>query len=155
MPCAVIFDRLDRADLYNALHPGFAPAFEYLRRTDFSGMEQGRHEVDGERLFVMLGKEPGQGRERRKLEFHQKYIDIQCVMTGSDEIGWRTIETCRDLDQAYDEKREVGFYKERPTTYFTVGEREFAIFYPQDPHAPLSGSGPMVKAVMKVLIDWK
>ncbi|MCE9608375.1 MAG: YhcH/YjgK/YiaL family protein [Planctomycetia bacterium] len=151
----MIFDRLENAELYTPLHPGFAPAFAYLRTADFTGLEQGRHEVDGERLFVMLGREPGQGRERRKLEFHERYIDIQCVLSGSDEIGWRSSENCRELDQPYDPKREVGFYKERPETYFTVGEREFAIFYPTDPHAPLSGSGPMLKAVMKVLIDWK
>ncbi len=151
----MILDCLEKADLYARMHPGFAAAFQYLRSTDFSGLPQGRHEIDGERMFVMLGREPGQGREKRKLEFHQKYIDIQCTITGEDEIGWRSSARCTKLSDPYDPAREVGFYADRPESYFTLGPKQFVIFWPDDTHAPLSGRGEMVKAVVKVAVDWK
>lgn len=151
----MILDRLDNADRYAALHPGFAAAFKYLRKTDFTKLPQGRDDIDGERLFCMIGREPGQGREKRKLEFHQQYIDIQYCAAGSDEIGWRSSRSCEGIDEPYDPKREVGFYAGRPESYFDLKAGEFTIFWPEDAHAPLSGKGEMIKAVVKVLIDWK
>jgi len=151
----LILDHLDNADRYSSLHPGFAAAFEYLRTADILSLPQGRQEIDGERLHCMIGREPGQGRERRKLEFHREYIDIQCVLFGEDEIGWRPLGNCTQLDEPYQPSREVGFYAERPESYFTLHPKEFVIFWPEDPHAPLSGRGDMVKAVVKVAINWK
>lgn len=151
----MILDCLENADKYAAMHPGFAAAFQFLRTADFANMPQGRNEIDGDRLHVMIGREPGQGREKRKLEFHQQYIDIQCVIAGSDEIGWRSSARCAAIDTPYDAKREVGFYADRPETYLELGPNDFVIFWPEDAHAPLSGRADMIKAVVKVAVDWK
>lgn len=151
----MIYDCLENADRYSALHPGFAAAFEFLRKTDFTKLPTGKNEIDGERMFVMVGRDAGQGREKRKLEFHRQYIDIQCVMDGIDEIGWRSTVRCQHLDEEYDPKREVGFYRDLPESYVNVGVRQFVIFFPTDAHAPLSGKGEMLKPVVKVAVDWK
>jgi biofilm protein TabA len=151
----MIYDCLENADRYAAVHPGFARAFEYLRTTDFSKLESGRNEIDGERLFVMVNRDTGQGREKRKLEFHRKYIDIQYVVEGVDEIGWRALRHCRELDTEYSATPDVGFYRDPAESYFTVGPGEFAIFYPDDPHSPMSGRDKFLKPVVKVAVDWK
>ncbi len=46
------------------------------------------------------------------------------------------------------------FFADRPETWFAVKPGSFAIFYPQDAHAPLAGTGETRKAVMKVAVDW-
>jgi YhcH/YjgK/YiaL family protein len=151
----VIFDTFDNAGLYTKVHPGFAAAFDFLRRTDFSKLASGKNEIDGDRLYVMVNRDPGEGREKRKLEYHRRYIDIQCVLEGVDEIGWRQLGTCSQVDKEFDADRDYGLYRDVPETYFQVGAGRFAIFYPTDAHAPLCGSGPLLKPVFKVAIDWK
>jgi biofilm protein TabA len=54
----------------------------------------------------------------------------------------------------YTAEREVMLFADRPETWFVVKPGSFTIFYPQDAHAPLAGSGETRKAVMKVAVDW-
>jgi len=151
----LIYDVLDNAELYYPVHPGFRAAFEFLRRTDFTQLPTGRNEIDGDRLFVMVNRDTGQGRDKRKLEFHRRYIDLQYVVEGVDEIGWRAESLCKQLDTPYNDKPDVGFYRDPPVSYFNVAAGQFAVFYPADPHAPLSGTVSMLKPVVKIAVDWK
>ena len=74
----MILDRLENAARYEAMYPGFRVAFEYLRKHhEGGGLEPGRHEVDGVRVYASVGKDEGRGRDGARLEAHRKYIDIQ------------------------------------------------------------------------------
>ena len=48
----MVLDTLENADAYNALNSGFAKAFEFLRRNDLAQLDEGRHEIDGERVYA-------------------------------------------------------------------------------------------------------
>ncbi|MEJ7678546.1 MAG: YhcH/YjgK/YiaL family protein [Segetibacter sp.] len=41
-------------------------------------------------------------------------------------------------------------YNDKPDTYFTLQAGQFAIFYPEDVHAPQIGEGPIKKLVVKI-----
>ena len=43
----------------------------------------------------------------------------------------------------------------RPVSYFNVEAGQFAIFYPADPHSPMSGHDRFLKPVVKIAVDWK
>jgi YhcH/YjgK/YiaL family protein len=151
----MILDRLENAELYYPLNPIFASACEYLRKTDFSQMAHGRHEIDGDRLYVMINRVNGRGREGAKFESHRRYIDIQYTIAGPDEIGWRPVSECRQIDMPYDPQKDMGLFGDKPEVWVTVPAGSFAIFFPGDAHAPLGAppSCQLIKAVMKVSID--
>ena len=153
----MILDRLENAEQYYSLHAGFAQACDYLRRTDFTKMTPGKHEVDGERLYVMLNKGLGRGRDGAKLEAHRRYIDIQYTIVGPDEIGWRPLKACGRIDTPFDAEKDFGLFADRPESWIAVPHGSFAIFFPEDAHAPMGASTDcqLLKAVMKVAIDWK
>ncbi|MBI3861668.1 MAG: YhcH/YjgK/YiaL family protein [Planctomycetia bacterium] len=153
----MILDRLENLERYFPLNAGFAAACDYLRRTDFTKMSPGKHEIDGERLYVMLNKGPGRGRDAVKLEAHQRYIDIQYTIEGPDEIGWRPLKACRQVDTPFDAQKDFGLYADRPEAWVAVPPGSFAIFFPDDAHAPMgAGTGcELLKAVMKVAVDWR
>lgn len=153
----MILDRLENAERYYPLHAGFAQACDYLRRTDFTKMAPGKHEVDGERLYVMLNKGLGRGREAAKLEAHRRYIDIQYTIVGPDDIGWRPLKACRQIDTPFDSEKDFGLFADRPEAWIAVPPGSFAIFFSEDAHAPMgAGTGcALLKAVMKVAVDWK
>jgi len=150
----MILDSFDRLPQYVGLHPGFAQAGEVLQRFMAAPPEDGRHVVDGERLFVIVSRDPGRGRDRSDLEFHRRYIDIQLVLEAHDVMGWRALGDCRQVKQEYDGTKDIGFCADRPETWLHVPAGHFTIFFPQDAHAPLAAEGPLRKAVAKIAVDW-
>lgn len=150
----MILDRLANWERYLPMHPGFKPAFDFLRRPDAGAMPPGKHPIDGDRLMVMINREPGRGRQRAKLESHRKYIDIQLTVAGAEEIGWKSTPECSAIESPYDAEKDVGFFADIPESWFSVKPLSFAIFFPEDAHAPLAGQGDLYKAVVKVAVQW-
>jgi YhcH/YjgK/YiaL family protein len=150
----MILDLLAGAQRYSSLHPGFAAAFEFISRTDLARLEPGRHAIDGDRLYVGISDEQGRGQAAAKLEAHRRYIDIQCAVSGTDEIGWRPLSGCSQAAAEYAADRDIIFFADRPDSWFTLRPGAFTILFPEDAHAPLAGSGPVRKAVFKVALAW-
>ncbi|RPH92172.1 MAG: DUF386 domain-containing protein, partial [Calditrichaeota bacterium] len=92
-------------------------------------------------------------RSAARLEAHRKYIDIQYIISGADEMGWKAVKECQNIDAAYDEGKDIEFYRDVPMLWKTVPAGSFAIFFPNDAHAPMVGQGEIHKAVVKVLIN--
>jgi YhcH/YjgK/YiaL family protein len=150
----MILDRLANWERYLPIHPGFKPAFDFLRRPDVGTLPAGKHVLDGDRLLVIVGREPARGRQRAKLESHRKYIDIQFTVAGAEEIGWKSTPECSAIESPYDAEKDVGFFGDIPESWFAVKPLSFAVFFPEDAHAPLAGQGDLHKAVVKVAVRW-
>ncbi|MFP5381755.1 MAG: YhcH/YjgK/YiaL family protein [Gammaproteobacteria bacterium] len=148
----MILAPLADADRYRALHPLFARAFDFLRATDLATLPPGRHVIDGEVLFVIIEDRPGRTREAAKLECHRRYIDIQFVFEGVDEMGWKALSECRQLATDYDAARDISFFDDAPDTWIATPAGSFCVFFPDDAHAPLVSAGRIRKAVVKVAV---
>ncbi len=146
----VVIDTLDYASRYSVLHPLFGRAFEFVATTPLLSLPPGRIPLDGDRLFVSIDHIDGRGRQAARLEAHRRYVDIQVTIAGIEHIGWRPLTLCRTPDGPFAADRDVGFFADRPDIWVVVPERHFAIFFPDDAHAPLGGEGPLKKAVIKV-----
>ena len=146
-------DQLGLAEKYAGLHPAFRKAFEFLRRDSLKDLAPGRHDIDGDRMYCMISKGPGKKRTEARLEAHRKYIDIQYVIAGTDEMGWKPAASCGIPDGDYDEKKDVIFYRDKPRKWARVPAGSFAIFFPRDAHAPMVGDGEIHKAVIKVAVE--
>ncbi|MFN0195686.1 MAG: YhcH/YjgK/YiaL family protein [Planctomycetaceae bacterium] len=146
----MILDSLANADRYADVHPLFQRAFDYLRQADWQNLAEGKHVIDGEKLYVMMQRGTGRGKEGAKLEVHRRYIDIQYTIQDADEIGWKGLADCRDVEMEYTAAGEAALYSDRPESWLHVPAGHFAIFFPEDAHAPLGTAGKFTKAVMKV-----
>jgi len=146
----MILDTLKNIDRYQELHPYFARAFDWLRDADFAALPDGNYQIEGDELFVILAR--SDGRDASPLEAHRRYIDIQFVVEGEDEIGWRSIGDCKQQRGAFDSGRDIVFFNDEPRFYAKLGIATFAILFPSDAHAPLSGTGATRKAVVKVSV---
>jgi len=150
----MILDVAANEERLKRVHPGFGPALEYLRRTNLGQLPAGRQEIDGSRLYAMVIRAEGKGQNAAKLEAHRRYIDIQYSITAADVIGWKPLATCREPEQAFDEKSDGQLFRDAPDSWVTVPPGSFAIFFPEDAHAPAAASGPIDKIVVKVAVDW-
>ena len=150
----MILDGLHLHRRYEKLHPGFAAAFTALQDPDLASREPGLYALDGKRLSLIIGKDDGRGRDGAKLEAHRRYIDIQFDIAGNEVLGWRSLAECKHVIKAYSEEDDLMFFDDPAESWFKVPPGKFAIFFPDDAHAPLAGQGQLHKAVMKVAVDW-
>lgn len=149
----MILDDLANSAHYENLHPLFPQAFAHLRRlAGESELPEGRIELDGERIYAMVGNGTGKPRDNARTETHRRYIDIQYVVCGTDLIGWMPVSGCRQ-PEGYNETKDVEFYLDRPVAWFGLESGQFAIFLPHDAHAPMANEGrPVLKIVVKVAV---
>ncbi len=149
----MILATLTEADCYAALHPLFARAFEFLRSTDLKALAPGQHAIDGERLFAIVEDCAGRTRAEAKLECHRRYIDIQLVLEGIDEMGWKPLGECVDAATDYDAARDIRFFNDAPASWIATLPGSFCLFYPDDAHAPLVSAGMIRKVVVKIAVQ--
>jgi YhcH/YjgK/YiaL family protein len=146
----MILDILENAHRYLALNKGFAKAIEFLSRSDLQELPVGTYEIDGDRIYAMVSKGVGRKKEDALLETHEKYIDIQLVLAGTDTMGWKPKSLCHQPTGEYDQKSDVQFFADEPDAWLATESGAFAIFFPEDAHMPLISPGQIHKVVVKV-----
>lgn len=147
----MIVDTLQNASKYFSVHPLFKKAFEYIGQTDLVNAPDGKNEIaDG--LKGIFSNSPGKTKEAScaKFECHDKNIDIQVCINGVETIGWKPREKCVTPNGDYNAEKDVQLYHDSPDTFFQLTNDQFAIFFPQDVHAPMIGEEEIKKLVIKV-----
>jgi len=151
----MILDRLENFPRYVSIHPGFKSAFEFLRNSFIKDFSEGKNTIDGQRMFALAMDTQGKGRQGARLESHRRYIDLQYTVAGSDMIGYETRPACTADEKGYDPESDIEFYTNTPAVWLPVPAGSFAVFFPDDIHAPLGTDGLVHKVVVKVAIEWK
>jgi YhcH/YjgK/YiaL family protein len=149
----MIFSSLAQAFRYTTLQPLFPRAFAYLRDTDLNALAPGVHQIIDKQLFIIVEEANGRTRGEAKLEAHRRYIDIQLVLDGVDEMGWKALADCHQPLDEHNLEWDIRFFDDEPATWITVPPQHFCIFFPEDAHAPLVGKGAIRKVIMKIAVD--
>ncbi|MDR3074079.1 MAG: YhcH/YjgK/YiaL family protein [Deltaproteobacteria bacterium] len=66
-------------------HPVFDRAFAFLRDRDPAGFAPGRHDLDGENLFVLVQDVRTEDEAKLRYEAHARYTDVHVVITGREK----------------------------------------------------------------------
>jgi len=141
---------LNEFGTYINLHPLFEKVEQALITLDFSKPGE-RVYIDGENLFAIPSFNKAKTKEDALLEAHDRYIDIQICLQGEETMGWRSREDCHSPQAPFDKEKDYVFFNDKPINYIKVPTNYFAIFFPNDAHAPLIGDGVIKKVVFKVL----
>ena len=147
----MILDTFDRLSTYLPLLDGALSVIRALQKIISHPPENGREKIDGERVFVIVQECEGKG-NKAQLEAHRKYIDIQLVLSGEDIMGWKPLAECTNPIHTYNSETDIVFFTDEPQTLLPVPEKHFAIFLPEDAHAPLAGKGTVRKAIVKIAV---
>ncbi|WP_027377878.1 YhcH/YjgK/YiaL family protein [Kaistella palustris] len=149
----MIINTFNNAAQYEALHPLFSKAFDFLKENNLEDLADGTVEI-AEGLKAIISNKPGKSAEvsLQKFECHDRTVDIQFCVAGPETIGWKPRESCTNQKGEYNPDKDVRFFDEQPETYFTLHGGQFVIFYPEDVHAPMIGDSDIKKIVFKVKI---
>lgn len=146
----MIIDKLENIGMYVSVNPLFAQAIEFLKSTDLNAHELGKVALKEGELFVNFAAARPKTKDDAKIETHNNFIDIQIPLTGTELMGYmpRT-----DLAEAeYNAEKDVTFYPGHATDYLTVKPGMFAIFFPEDAHAPGVTEVELKKVIVKVRV---
>lgn len=147
----MVFDTLENAAKYAVLNERFAMAIEFLqKKAPF--LDLGRYELDGENVYATIVEVDLKNEKDARLEVHDKYIDVQAVLKGSETYGFAVRKDCKKPIGQIDPQKDILFFEDPKQTHFTANAGQFMIFYPSDAHAPLIGHGKVLKAIVKVKI---
>jgi YhcH/YjgK/YiaL family protein len=147
----MIFDKIENAENYYSSHPLFKEAFAFLKKEDIASLPPETYEIKGRDIYAMISSGPGKKKEEAKLETHRKYIDIQFLLEGEEQIGWKAYGDCSAIRKEYNAEKDIEFYNDEAQTYLNLAPKTFAVFYPGDAHAPMISDGNVHKVILKIL----
>lgn len=150
----MIFDQLANAHIYGGLGGWWPVAAAYLQSPDAQTQPEGRHALDGDRLFALIQHYEPRPIAACRWEAHRRYIDVQCVARGVERIGVAPVGSMRSAE-GYDDARDVAFF-EGAGDFVTLRPGAFAVLFPWDAHQPCVRSdeiGPVRKIVIKAHVD--
>lgn len=146
----MVVDTLDNLEKYASLNPLFAQAIEFLKSTDLNALEVGKTELKGSDLVVNVQQTAPKTKEQAKLETHNVFIDIQIPLSGVEVMGYTAGKDCKPADAPYNAEKDITFFEGLADDYITVKPGMFAIFFPQDGHAPGITPTGVKKVIVKV-----
>lgn len=148
----MILENIKNAYDYSSINPNFKKALEFLKNTDLEKLEPGRHEVDGTNVFANVQDYETFPKEERRWEAHKKYIDIQCVISGTEIMYCEPVERLEVVEDNFDEK-DVAFYKDIDNaSELVLKNGNFAILFPKDAHKPCCALNNVPSKVKKVVV---
>ena len=96
----------------------------------------GRYEI-AEDIWANIEEYNTKSELEANLEAHRRYVDVQFLLSGIERINYCCIDGLAELTN-YSYQKDIVFYR-RPKMELNklyLNGRNFAIFYPQDAHAP-------------------
>ena len=145
----MVIDTLENLEKYVSLNPLFKDVVDFIKSNDLNALETGKHEIKGSDLFVNIQNAKGKSKEKAVLETHKQMIDIQIPLSSAETYGYTPLYCLPEAE--YNEAKDITKYEGAADTYVTCKPGEFAVFFPQDGHAPcITDAEEIRKAIFKV-----
>lgn len=126
----MIVDKLKNIRHYQSMIPNLDKGLEAIQG-QMGRMEAGRHEFDGG--FFLVQKGETKPMSEGLFEAHQRYIDIQIVVSGNEDIAWAELDDSMNT-VPYDAVKDAAYYEAKETHSLHVSEGMFYVAFPHDAH---------------------
>lgn len=130
--------------------------FDYLAKTDLLSIPKGKHKIPGSDLVVSVEDSKNEPLEKRRSESHNKHIDFQYVVKGTERFGvidhYSSTPNCKYRPDVihYD-------YAPQKARFYDSTPGEFFIFFPRDWHIAKVANDTSDQAIRVIVIkvDYK
>lgn len=137
--------------LQNSIETG---ALEELMSNLQSG-DSRRVSIDGDKVYAQASSYNTSPLSGARLEAHRRYIDVQYVYTGAEQVMVDGLEAAKanNSKAIYDEAKDIVFYPMTDTAQpLRLTADWILVLFPEDAHAPglsIETSVPIKKVVIK------
>jgi biofilm protein TabA len=150
----MVVDKIKNLSLYYPLLECLPKVQKFLDDFKKAPLPDGKHVIDGERLFALIQRYETKPAEGRQPEAHRKYIDLQYAFSGRENIGWAPLSELKEETEEFSKGGDIAFYSGKTQIWVTLNAGYFAMLYPEDAHLPciqVDGPETVGKIVFKIL----
>ncbi len=104
----MIVDSLEHISAYRGLNANMNAAIDYTLENRLVDLPIGRYEIDGDRLYLVIQEPKLHNFDEGKYEVHRRYIDIQLILCGQENIYYCPKSQIQSW-QDYDEEKDIMF----------------------------------------------
>lgn len=145
----MIYGKIENIGRYLGINENLDKAICYMEHTDLSLLEDGKHVIDGEKVFVNV-MQAVTSPDRQEYEFHEEYYDIQIDLTGKEDIWFST--EYQEITLPYQKERDIGMGICKCEAVCHLAPGRFVICEPQEPHLPGIAAGTEGEQIRKAVI---
>ena len=124
--------------------------FSFLKNTDLAHATLGRIELGGN-TFANLSEYFAKEREGAPFEVHEKYIDVQYVVSGNELMDIAPLKDMTVTKQ-YDSENDYALGGVSEFSELKASNERFFIFFPTDAHRPGLKDGNDSVLIRKVVV---
>jgi YhcH/YjgK/YiaL family protein len=152
----MIIDYFKNASSYYGVNPRLEKAFAWMLNTDLVNTPAGTYEVDGKEIVALVQEYSTTPPEGAEWECHEHHLDLQCMISGEEAIGYAPLEGTQPA-KPYNEEWDYTILNrlDDVASWVTFSGKQFMILTPDDAHIPRVAAktpGPVKKLVIKVLM---
>jgi YhcH/YjgK/YiaL family protein len=137
--------------------PTWTAAFEFLEKLPSDAPDgDGLTSILGDELLYRVMSYPTRGMEGTTVEAHEKYVDIQMSLEGTEAIDWFVLDDL-EVNSPYNDEKDYALYERpaQPTGTVVNRPRYFSVFFPEDGHTAQKSADGVSEMVRKVVIKVK
>lgn len=152
----MIFGNIRNLNEYSFLEKGLQDCFAYAGTHPLETYSSGRHEIDGERLFVNIAEYTTTDEKDRFWEAHRGYLDLHLMLRGTEQIDLNFIDNM--LQHPYQEKDDFLPLTGEKNSSVILNDGDFLICFPNDAHrtaVKVQEPQAIKKAIFKIRLEEK
>lgn len=131
----MLFANSSIAEKYNYLEDKFTAAYRWLRETDIKSLAAGSYPVMGDQVIANVQEYTTFPETEGSFETHEKYFDIQYVVSGIERFGVCRRDDLRERERI--PENDLIFYEEPEFSGSVIlQEGDLIVVAPEDAHKP-------------------
>ncbi len=131
----MIYDKVENMSLYFDKLPGFEKVEKAYNDFISAPFAEGRIDIDGDNLWCNVASYTVNPDNPLKYEAHKEYADVQVMVDGEEIFGWANTKEC-NITEDFKEGCDIAFMDAPKGQFFELRKGYFAVFFPEDAHAP-------------------
>ncbi len=131
----MIYDKVENMSLYFDRLKGFEKIEKAYKEFLLNPVKEGRIDIDGDNLFCNVASYTVNPDNPLKYEAHREYADVQVMVDGEEVFGWANTKEC-NVTEDFEDGCDIAFMDAPNGQFFELRKDYFAVFFPEDAHAP-------------------
>ena len=131
----MIYDKVENMSLYFDRLKGFEKIEKAYNEFINNPIKEGRIDIDGDNLWCNVASYTVNPDNPLKYEAHREYADVQVMVDGEEVFGWANTKEC-NVTEDFKEGCDIAFMDAPNGQFFELRKGYFAVFFPEDAHAP-------------------
>lgn len=150
----MIIDNIKNSGRYLNSHKNIAAALQYItEHADDPDLKDGSYPIIPDEVIVHVLTKETHAREEARMEIHKNFMDIHYIIRGAERCGIAPLAEESGID--YNQDTDNGFWDCKDTYDILIGEGEFYVVWPMEPHCPLCNAGDRAETIRKIICKVK